>query len=1328
MTRPRTQPGKGLRVLGVAGSLAALVLATVPAGGQALAGQLAPAGGPAGTSAGTGSGLGFTVNSAVGTAQGPALTAAMPGPAGGYARLNALGTVGLAAPDGRTLWQRSTDSLYADWQVRFWGARQSAPPAPEVPTEIDPVNPAVPQLMGTGANQGDANVHPVAAGYLAGSRVPVVAVAETVGVGFGSNSLSPFSVPGSWLHYGTFVSVLNGRTGQTIYHELDPGYVPQLAITGGRLVIADETGYPQSSQLPLGAWRSVSTVRALSFRADGGGLSASTAWSFTTHAPWAAVLGLQPADGDLAVTWSDTPEDLGVPGPPDGHVVLLGPDGTVRWEVATPGYPVLSGYDAYHRLLVVAEQTDPTLGIGYTLAGLRPGDGSAAVSMRIGGVLPTAMSVAGGTWYTAGLVTTVRQLGNGGFTAGRVNAVDPVSRRVLWSTDLTGTAHDIPVPETVLASGAFWRGQDVVVGSNMGTPKPTPAFPHAMNENVRVLSGATGQTLWNRSGAVPDPPSLMLSGAPWAPQVTGVTDDEDAVSYSLRTGQVQATTPLFGEVNTAVPARIGGRPVIIAGTQSGGVYALDAGDLSDVLWSSYAGGGVHQITLATAGSPEGAALVVAATNRVDVMDLDTGRIQLSRDFPGQFVWNAAVGTIGGDRSAVVVATDRLTAFDAGTGRLLWTYHAPVPAYFSNPAIVDGTTVAEYQNQVNGEHPATTMAAVGIGPSGRASWTAPASTSDSTEAELDNGVFASPVIPGAGATGVALDWIGSGSGRVDVRNALTGALLYTNRGPNLNSLQGWAIDPRLGLVAMGYADGELIQPGHPIADQMAGSGAAFVHVAGRAVLVVGAAYMLQAYPAAELKTNGGKLAASDTTYASGTVLPAGPPSTGQVLSMPTDSIVQSLVQGTEVGLPSGGRMDGLPIAEGLTLATLASTQASAATAPRQAAAPKPATRARLTEVSAGAPRPGLGLITPRFEVKVRGYTKAGRPVLSAATPAGYDPATIGRYLHLTGDGAGQTVAVVDAYADPRITADVNTFSGQFGLPKVCGSTGAGPGCFHFTIKAPQGQPGSNAGWAVETSLDIEWIHAIAPKAAVVLVEARSQTFDQAFEAVTSAAALRPDAVSMSWGLAGEFSGESYYDGRCALAHSVCVVAAGDSGFPGGYPAYDPNVIAVGGTTLQLASNGAVSSETDWNGSGGGQSFFEAKPPAQQGVTPGQYRGIPDVSFDADPDTGVAVYDSVPYLGSKGWLVIGGTSVGAPAWSAILATADQVRAAAGKPRLTAAGDGAARAIYAVSTGLAPVTSGPPNGICPVECQPGPGYDFITGLGSPRAGIDQALAAAP
>lgn len=322
-----------------------------------------------------------------------------------------------------------------------------------------------------------------------------------------------------------------------------------------------------------------------------------------------------------------------------------------------------------------------------------------------------------------------------------------------------------------------------------------------------------------------------------------------------------------------------------------------------------------------------------------------------------------------------------------------------------------------------------------------------------------------------------------------------------------------------------------------------------------------------------------------------------------------------------------------------------------------------------------------------------------------------------------------MAVADAYKDPRIVSDVNTFSAQFGLPKICGTAGTRSPCFDFKVTAPDGTAGQNPDWALETSLDVEWIHAIAPRATIRLVTAHDASFASMWATVTDAAALRPGAISISWGdSAGEFSGESYYDWHCELAHSVCVAATGDFGHPGEYPAYNPRVLAVGGTTLQLSSGGTVTSEVAWSSSGGGQSYFEPKPRAQQGVTPGSHRGIPDISFDADPSTGVAVYDTVPYDGQAGWFQVGGTSVGAPAWSAILAAADQLRAAAGKSPLTSSGGQAARAVYAATSALGDITTGPPNGACPVECQAGPGYDFVTGLGSPRVGIDKALAAAP
>ncbi|HZW33685.1 MAG TPA: hypothetical protein VFF52_23390, partial [Isosphaeraceae bacterium] len=177
----------------------------------------------------------------------------------------------------------------------------------------------------------------------------------------------------------------------------------------------------------------------------------------------------------------------------------------------------------------------------------------------------------------------------------------------------------------------------------------------------------------------------------------------------------------------------------------------------------------------------------------------------------------------------------------------------------------------------------------------------------------------------------------------------------------------------------------------------------------------------------------------------------------------------------------------------------------------------------------------------------------------------------------------------------------------------------------------------------------------------------------------------------------------------------VAAAGDGGSPGVYPAFSPNVVAVGGTTLSLNSEGSYQGETAWSSSGGGVSSVEPEPAYQQGVQSTGFRTIPDVAFDADPSTGVAVYDSYDNTGAGPWETIGGTSLAAPSWAALIAIADQGRTAAGGTTL----DGATQtlpALYALpAADFHDITSGGNGG-----SNSGPGYDEATGLGTPRANL--------
>ena len=292
------------------------------------------------------------------------------------------------------------------------------------------------------------------------------------------------------------------------------------------------------------------------------------------------------------------------------------------------------------------------------------------------------------------------------------------------------------------------------------------------------------------------------------------------------------------------------------------------------------------------------------------------------------------------------------------------------------------------------------------------------------------------------------------------------------------------------------------------------------------------------------------------------------------------------------------------------------------------------------------------------------------------------------------GAGQTIAIVDAYDAPTIDADLAAFDAQFGLP--CDN------CLQKLL--PQGQPKADASWALEATLDVEWAHAIAPGARIILVEAATASLTNLFSAVDAAVASGASVVSMSWGSTGEFLGETLYDSHFAAKGVTFVASSGDSGPGVIYPAASPNVTAVGGTNLPLDAAGSLTGpETTWSGSGGGVSAYEAAPAFQSslGLTG---RAVPDVAYDADPSTGVAVYDATAYSGQTGWFVVGGTSAGAPQWAALAAIANSRRAAP-LGSMNAALYGLPDAAFRDIVSPAPAA---------------PGFDTATGRGSPRADV--------
>jgi hypothetical protein len=371
-------------------------------------------------------------------------------------------------------------------------------------------------------------------------------------------------------------------------------------------------------------------------------------------------------------------------------------------------------------------------------------------------------------------------------------------------------------------------------------------------------------------------------------------------------------------------------------------------------------------------------------------------------------------------------------------------------------------------------------------------------------------------------------------------------------------------------------------------------------------------------------------------------------------------------------------------------------------------------------------------SPVYHDDVMVYKHLGPTFDGGGGPGGgYSPAQIKQaygvnqisFNGVTGDGTGETIAIVDAYNDPTIASDLQAFDKQFNLPnpvfKVINQTGG-------TTLPSAPAPGSYSSIAgmTETTLDVEWAHAMAPGANIILVEANLLTGPDLNAAIVTAG-KQPGvvAVSMSFG-GGEYPGEVSEDSKLFNSAStpdvVYVASTGDQGAPAGYPAYSPDVLAVGGTNLKTTSNGTYVSESGWGAPGdgssaGGISAYEIQPAYQKGVVTQSsvYRTTPDVSLVSDPQTGVAIYQTFPAK-TGSWSVVGGTSDAAPQWAGLVAITDQGRALQGLAPYN--NSTLMPEIYSLTSDFNDITTGKSLGFPSYKC--GPGYDLVTGIGTPIA----------
>ena len=291
-----------------------------------------------------------------------------------------------------------------------------------------------------------------------------------------------------------------------------------------------------------------------------------------------------------------------------------------------------------------------------------------------------------------------------------------------------------------------------------------------------------------------------------------------------------------------------------------------------------------------------------------------------------------------------------------------------------------------------------------------------------------------------------------------------------------------------------------------------------------------------------------------------------------------------------------------------------------------------------------------------------HTRVKILMTDAATPSNESqlntPDTVQSAYQLPSTGGTGAIAIVDAYHFPTALHDFNAFSKEFGLPsesskKATASSNAALQIVFATGRKPAHGGSYIASWNLEEALDIEWAHSIAPRAKIYLVEAASASMNDLLYAVQVASNLpNVHQVSMSWG-GDETSNEASYDWVFTSSNVTYFAAGGDTAATVEYPSVSPNVMSIGGTSLHRDDEGNLISETGWSDTGCGTSAFEPLPAFQSALAGkvGNHRASNDVSFLADPNTGVFVYDSTALYGETGWWVVGGTSLATPCWAGV-----------------------------------------------------------------------------
>ncbi|WP_432190386.1 FG-GAP repeat domain-containing protein [Streptomyces sp. Tue6028] len=676
---------------------------------------------------------------------------------GDYYSVNSMGYVQLHAADGSEKWARTSSSFFTDWQVK--------------PLQVWRVEPYPAQiLMGYNA------VSPFAAnsdsgyssGDLTGDGVPDLVFSAQVGT---NPYPRAFTSPGSDLTTGTFVTVLDGRTGTTVWSKLY-NHASMVKIVDGTLLIADAPRMSSDAKVPAA---STVTLTGIRFTAADGKLTPATTWTYDTKearkANWGDIEDL--GGGTIAASWN-----LGKATGVDSHsrtVVLDAADGSVTWESDSSLYNRKLRLDAGRKRIVALEQADATDAVRYEVAAYDLKTGERTTLDARDNVVPTALTVGdlGGRSGAEYAVAESSLDENLFVNASTVRVVDgSEGNSLLWSDTVkrdAANSHDGP---------SIW-GLDVADGSLVTSAQDDRKLNDPDNRggtryaSLTVFSGK-GSVKWRQKGVAAAPMYQDLYHDAQGTHVRVVDQSENIRTFKLGNGKAENVTPLQGDIAYAKGADLNkdGKTDLIMGGSSNGVWAYSGPSLTDggkpqKLWRATVPGGVHDIETGDVNGDGRTEIVVAADTATVVLDGRTGRTLTTIEAgEGQYVRSAQLADLDGDGGLdILVPTDAVRAYN-GSGHALWTYSAPADAgdvRFADTSVDDGKVYASYASvdAYDLDTPVTNAVALDA-KSGRVGWSVAPKAPDTAVGGIrtvipNEGVFASKEIPYADGHAVIYLW-------------------------------------------------------------------------------------------------------------------------------------------------------------------------------------------------------------------------------------------------------------------------------------------------------------------------------------------------------------------------------------------------------------------------------------------------------------------------------------------------------------------------------------------------------------------------------------------